>query len=55
MIPHVTEVPGHPDPVFEIPYFLTPFPLIGFLFHYLAIINFALRDHSSEKDFQACF
>ena len=58
MIPLVTDVPGHPDPDFKstlifysfsINWF--PFPLFG---KYLLIFNIALRDHSSEKDFQAC-
>ena len=59
MIPHVTDVPGHTDPDFKsalifysfsINWF--PFPLFG---KHLLIFNIALRDHSSENDFQACF
>ena len=59
MIPHVTDVPGHPDPDFKstlifYSFFINwfPFPLFG---KNLLIINVTLRDHSSEKNFQACF
>ena len=61
MIPHITNAPGHPDPVFKITlifvYFSIiwfPFPLFGLIFYYLMWFYNIMRDHSSEKDFQAC-
>ena len=55
LIPLVTDLPGHPDPDFKNTLFFTTFPLIDFLFQYLSITKVALRDHSSEKDFHACY